>query len=216
MTEAALAGKGLARGFGRWKPVLKGLSFEIAKGEVVALLGANGSGKTTLLRVLAGLLEPDEGNAWVFGRSLVREPLAARASLGWVPAVDGGFFPRLTGRENLEVFAALMKVPRSRVDETVSGALATPALAQALGTPFFSCSAGMKQGLAVCRALLRDPPILLLDEPTRSLDDASGGMVRAFLRECRGRRTVLFATHSKEEAGECATRTLTLAGGTLA
>ncbi|MCM2323276.1 MAG: ABC transporter ATP-binding protein [Oligoflexia bacterium] len=201
--------RGLGRSFGALH-VLRGIELAIAPGERVALLGRNGSGKTTLLRVLSGLLAPTAGDAWIEGCSVIRAPLRAKARLGFLPAVEGGFFPRFTGRENLEFFAALRGLAAVAVDAALERVSPLASLRPALETPFHHASSGMKQALGLARALLGDPAVLLLDEPTRSLDPEAAAAFRSFLAAGLPGKTILFVTHAEEEAALCATRTLRL------
>lgn len=204
----------LERRFGT-RQVLRGLNLEIAPGDRVALMGANGSGKTTLLRILAGFTRPTSGDAWISGASVTESPWLVREKIGWVPATDGGFFPRLTGRENLELFGAIRGISAPGIAARISSLKEPLRLGPVLDTAFHQCSSGMRQSLALARALLSDPGVLLLDEPTRSLDPEASEVFRKFLREMTSGKTVLLSTHSPEEARHVGTRVLELRDGAL-
>ncbi len=143
------------------KSALEGVSFDIAAGEMVGLLGPNGAGKTTLLKVLATLLFPSSGEVHFGDINVLREPGRARKRLGLVTCDERSFYWRLTGRHNLEFFAALYHVPSRETPARVQELLEVLGLAEAADRPFHGYSAGMKQKLAIARGLLASPEILL-------------------------------------------------------
>jgi ABC-2 type transport system ATP-binding protein len=182
---------------------LDGLDLSAGPGRVLCLLGPNGAGKTTLLKVLSSLVLPDGGRAFVDGRDVAAEPAAARRAVAFAVNDERSFYGRLTGRQNLEFFGALYGLAGAARDRRVAEVLSLAGLDEAAGLRFNGYSSGMRQMLALARALLADAPILLADEPTRSLDPQAADRVRAFLRgELAGRRgkTVLWATHDLAEA----------------
>jgi sodium transport system ATP-binding protein len=192
-----------------------GLSFEVRPGEVYALLGANGAGKTTALRCLATLLRPTSGTARVAGHDVQREPLAARSQLGFLSA-SMGLYHRLTARELLVYFARLQglwgAVAQARVDELMVLFEIEGFAHQLCG----SLSTGQRQRVSIARAVLHDPPALILDEPTLGLDVLSGRTIFAFIHTARMReRAVLFSTHQMDEVELLADRVGVLAGGRL-
>lgn len=200
------------------RPALASIDLEVAEGEFVGLLGPNGAGKTTLFKVLSTLVLPDAGRASVLGHDVVRSPATTRRLLAPVIADERSLHWRLSAGENLRLFSALHGVPRADVERRVRELLALVGLeataAQLVGT----FSSGMKQRLLIARALLARPRILLLDEPTRSLDPISARALRDFLREeLVGRQgcTVLLATHSAEEAFGLCDRVAVLDRGRL-
>jgi ABC-2 type transport system ATP-binding protein len=194
------------------------VSFDVAPTELFGLLGANGAGKTTLFRMLSTLLLPDGGTARIAGRDVVRDARAVRSLLSLVVPDERSLDWRLTARENLELFAALHRVPRRQVAERLDELLEVVGL-QDTGTKMVGTfSSGMKQRLLIARALLPRPSVLLLDEPTRSLDPVSARQFRQFLRhEIAGRQqcTILLATHNAEEAFELCDRVAVLDRGRL-
>src|SRR5262245_8535234 len=182
---------------------VESVSCEIAPGEFFGLLGPNGAGKTTLFKMLATVLLPDAGTATIDGHDVVRDSAAVRRVL--TPAVgdERSLQWRLSARENLELFAALLEVPRREQRSRIDGLLAEVGLADTGAKLVGAFSSGMRQRLLIARALLARPKVLLLDEPTRSLDPISARAFRTFLRdEIAGRRNcaVLLATHNAEEA----------------
>ncbi len=198
--------------------VVNRVSFEVGPAEFFGLLGANGAGKTTLFRMLSTQLLPDGGTATIAGHDVVRNARDVRAALTPVGADERSLNWRLTARENLDLFAALYGVPRRLAHDRVSELLAVVELEDAGAKMVGTFSSGMKQRLLIARALLPRPRVLLLDEPTRSLDPISARRFRQFLRdEIAGRQqcTVLLATHNAEEAFDLCERVAVLDRGRL-
>jgi len=186
---------------------LDGLDLEIGRGRVFCLLGPNGAGKTTLIKILAGLVLPDGGRALAGGRDVAREPGPARSAVGCAIGDERSFYWRLTGRQNLEFFGALYGLRGPARDRRIDELLRLAGLDEAADLRFSGYSTGMRQMLSLARALLADAAILLVDEPTRSLDPRTADRTRDFLRgELAGRRgkTILWATHDLGEAADCA------------
>ena len=182
---------------------LSSIDLEVAEGEFLGLLGPNGAGKTTLFKVLSTVVLPDTGRATILGYDVVRNPAATRRLLAPVIADERSLHWRLSAAENLRLFAALHAVPRREVTARVADLLSVVGLNATAGQLVGTFSSGMKQRLLIARALLARPRVLLLDEPTRSLDPISARGLRTFLRdELVGRQgcTVLLATHSADEA----------------
>jgi ABC-2 type transport system ATP-binding protein len=187
----------------RWTTALDGVDLEVRRGEVFGLLGANGAGKTTLFKILATLVLPDAGRATVLDLDVVADAAAVRRVLCPVIADERSLHWRLTGRANLELYAALYGLRGAAARERVAELLALVGLQDAADRPAGPYSSGMKQRLLIARALLPAPDVLLLDEPTRSMDPVAARAFREFLgAELRGRqgRTLLLATHSPDEA----------------
>jgi ABC-2 type transport system ATP-binding protein len=189
--------------------VLRDISLEVRPGEAVGLLGPNGAGKTTLLEILSTLLLPTGGRAWVCGYEVVNQAAQVRKVVGYCPSASQSFYPRLTGVGNLEFFAVLNDFRPREAKKKIEMVLDLVGMDGASHAPFQWYSEGMKQRLSLARALLTDPPVLLLDEPTKSLDPLLQGEVRRFLRrtlvETLG-KTVLLVTHSLAEAEEVCDR----------
>jgi len=213
--DPAIELKGVSKRFGATR-ALDGADLTVSRGEAVALVGSNGAGKTTLLKIIATLILPDQGDVRVAGIPALREPARAKARVGLLVADDRSFYPRLTGRQNLAFFAALWGFSSARFAARLSELSGDLGLSDWLDRPHQECSAGGKQRLALARCLMPGPEILLLDEPTRSLDPAAA----AALQETLGRlvlsgATLLFATHSHEEAKRLSDRVLTVEEGRL-
>jgi ABC-type multidrug transport system ATPase subunit len=191
--------RGLRRSYGK-REVLAGVDLSVAAGERVALLGPNGSGKSTLLRCILGAVDPSSGSVLVGG--LPAGSVEARRLIGATLSQDRSFYLRLSGRDNLLFFARL-RTPTLRaakaevarvVDELEIGAIAAQRLSR--------CSTGMIQQLGFARALLGEPPALLLDEPTRSLDAGAAARLWAAL-DRRPEVAVVIATHREEDTTHC-------------
>jgi ABC-2 type transport system ATP-binding protein len=189
---------GLAKLFGG-RVAIEGISFEVQPGEVFGLLGPNGGGKTTTMRLIAGLLKPTAGSATVAGRSLAEDG-EARHLLGFLTE-QPGLYERLTASENLAFFARLQglsgEMVRVRSDEALRAVDLQDRAAEKVGT----FSKGMRQRLAVVRALLHQPRAILLDEPTSGLDpEAAAGVRRIIAREATRGAAVIVSTHNLAEA----------------
>jgi len=204
----------------RFGPVvaLRGVDLEVGAGEIVALLGPNGAGKSTLIRVMATVVAPDRGTVLVDGVDAVTHPRQARARLGVALSDERSFFWRLTGRQNLEFFAALHGMGRRRQAAAVTEALAAVTLSDVADRRVDRYSSGMRARLGIARGLLGSPSVLLLDEPTRSVDPISTITVRTVVTNlARNHGTaVLVATHDLHEAAAMADRVMILAAGRVA
>ena len=193
------------------------VSFEIHEGEIFGVLGPNGSGKSTLIRLMATLLIPDEGHIEIFGHDVVGEPMVVQRMLNRV-SVEASFFKKLSPMENLLYGARLYglegRVIRQRVDEILKR-LNIPA--KNINQPMEKMSRGMQQKIAVARALLSSPRLLLLDEPTTGLDPRSKRDVQTFVRELRDEQntTILLTTHDMAEAEKLCDRIAVMDGGRI-
>ncbi|WP_405282723.1 ABC transporter ATP-binding protein [Gaopeijia maritima] len=198
--------------------VLRGVSLEVGRGEFFGLLGPNGAGKTTLFKILATLVLADEGEVRVDGIDPGADPRGVKARLTPVIADERSLYWRLTGRENLLLYAALYGLAGAERREAVERLLRAVEIDGAAERMVGTYSSGMKQRLLIARALLSRPSVLLLDEPTRSLDPVGARRFRRFLRsELVDRQgcTVLLATHDADEAFELCDRLAVLDRGTV-
>ena len=189
---------------------LNGVSLKVGPGETCGILGPNGAGKTTLIKILATLILSDSGHADIFGYDLAAQPQHVRKLIGLVNTSERSFYWRLTGRQNLGFFASLYNLldpdeGRKRIENLLD----LVDLIDKADTPFMKYSTGQKQRLALARALLASPQVLLMDEPTNSLDPVAASEFRAFtrkeLKEKQG-KTVLWCTHNLKEAQEVCDR----------
>jgi ABC-2 type transport system ATP-binding protein len=197
---------------------LRGVSFQVKAGEAVALLGTNGAGKSTLLRILATLLLPTRGRAVVAGYDSAREPAAVRRQLGYHAGSDLGFYARLTGEENLRFFGQLNHLSGAYLRSRITALSEQFALGTAMENQVRTLSSGTVQRLSLMRAILHEPKVLLLDEPTRSLDALAAADFRKFLRTevlQRQGTSLLFASHTLSEIEFLANRVAILKEGEL-
>ena len=197
---------------------LAGVSFTVGSGEAVALVGPNGAGKSTLLRILATLIIPTRGRAMLGGFDVERQGEQARRQFGYHTGGDEGFYGRLTGRENLGFFAAMNNITGGDAKERIARVSEWMGIGDELGRQVRTFSTGMTHRLGLARALLHGPAILLLDEPTRSLDPLAAADFRRLLKDDLVRRrgaTLLFASHTLSEVEEIADRVVVLEGGRM-
>ncbi len=216
MSRIRLRGEGLAKRFGRIA-ALRGVDFEIAPGEAVSILGANGAGKSTLLRILAGLARPSEGAFEAHLEEAGDGPLAREALRGHVGYLGHAtlLYGELTAAENL-VFAARLAGRRGD-GARIQDRLEQLGLADVANRRAGSFSRGMAQRLAIARALVHDPSLLLLDEPFTGLDESAAARLAAQLAALRGSdRTLVLVTHDPRRAVELSDRSLLLANGRIA
>ncbi|HYV15231.1 MAG TPA: ABC transporter ATP-binding protein [Conexibacter sp.] len=198
---AALAATGLTKRYGE-RTALRDVSFEAAAGELVAIIGPNGAGKTTLLSILAGIQRPDAG-------SVTRPP----QEIGWVPQ-QPALYTKLSVAENLRLFARLERVHDP--EAAVARMLEQTGLAERADDEVGRLSGGNRQRVNVAIGLLAEPPVLLLDEPSSSLDPRQRARLWEFIGELAGRGTaIVFSTHDVQEAERYAARVLVLADGEL-
>ena len=190
----------MSRSFGDVKAVIE-LSLRVECGELVALLGPSGAGKTTLVKMIAGADQTDTGSVAVDGQTM--PSLAALPHIGYMAQSDA-LYLELTGRQNLEFFGALFGLRNSKLEAAIERAVALVDLGDALERPVLGYSGGMKRRLSLATALLHQPRLLVLDEPTVGLDPVLRRAVWAELRAlANGGTAVLITTHVMDEAGEC-------------
>ena len=228
--QSALKTFGNSAGFALWKRTdgngngksskavaVNRVSFSVRRGEIFGVLGPNGSGKSTLIRLIATLLVPDDGRITVFGHDVVKEPMAVRRLINRV-SVEASFFKKLSPMENLMYGARLYGVQGQEARAQVKAILTRLGLEEkSIYRPMEEMSRGMQQKVAIARAFLSRPRLLLLDEPTTGLDPRSKHEVQAFVRELRDRHdtTILLTTHDMFEADTLCDRIAILDGGNI-
>lgn len=197
---------------------LKGVSCTVDRGEIVSLLGLNGAGKTTLIKILAGLVIPDSGTARINGIDTSLSNPKTRQLVGLVNTNARSFYWRLTGRQNLTFFASLYNLSPADRHKRVARLLDWLEVADKADIPFMKYSSGQQQRLAIGRALLGDPEILLMDEPTSSLDPIAAARLRNFVKnELAGLegKAILWCTHDLKEAENISDRIAILHKGKI-
>jgi ABC-2 type transport system ATP-binding protein len=193
--------EGLTKYFGNFLAVDK-ITFTVDPGKVLAILGPNGAGKTTTIRMLTSILAPSAGTARVAGYDVVAQPALVRASVG-VLTEQHGLYERMRGLEYLDFFGRIYRLSSDGRQKRALQLMERFGLGNALDKRVSEYSKGMKQKLALVRALLHDPPVLLLDEPTSAMDPQSARLVRDAIMELRrDRRTIILTTHNLTEAQE--------------
>ena len=199
MTHTAVAVDRLEKQLGPNK-VLRGISFEARSGEIFGLLGPNGAGKTTTLRIICTLLAPDAGSVDVLGFDVRSAPQEVRRRVGVVTA-EIGVYPRLSARENIRYFAELSGVLDGELDRKVAAVIDRLDMVTFAGQRAESLSSGQRQKVAIARAIVHDPPVLMFDEPTSNLDVLASRDIREFMVESKERgKCVIFSTHVLHDA----------------
>jgi ABC-2 type transport system ATP-binding protein len=195
---------------------LDDVSLEIPHGEIHGLLGPNGAGKTTLVKILSTVLVPTAGRARVLEHDVLEEARAVRPLIGIVFGGERGLYWRLTGRQNLEYWAALYRVPRSKTRRRAQDLLERVGLSDRADERVEAYSRGMKQRLHLARGLVGDAKVLFLDEPTTGMDPIAARDFRSLIRELKGEgRTILLATHDMVEAETVCDRVTLIDRGTI-
>jgi ABC-2 type transport system ATP-binding protein len=211
--QSVIITKKLTRAFGENLAVNQ-LSFTVEKGEVFGLLGPNGAGKTTTVRMLAALLAPTSGEAWVAGYQVGLEDQEIRRKIGLLPEAPG-LYDALTAEQNLIFYAEMYGVENK--NQQIQKYLELLGLWHRRFEPVGTFSKGMRQKLAIARALLHEPEVLFLDEPTSGLDPEAARLVRDSIAELKGEgRTIILTTHNLEEADRLCDRVAVISGYLLA
>ena len=205
---------GLRKRYGG-EEVVRGLSFAIERGECFALLGPNGAGKTTTLRCCLGLTDPDAGSIELVGKPVPKAAREARVRVGVVPQMDN-LDPDFTVRENLLVYGGYFRIPRETLEGRIPRLLEFAGLSGKAQTSIRTLSGGMKRRLTLARALVNDPELLILDEPTTGLDPQARHLIWDGLRQLlKQGKTILLTTHFMDEAERLATRLAVIDHGTM-
>jgi len=178
------------------KTVLSNINMEIAKGEIIGLLGPSGAGKTTLIKILTGQIRPSSGDAYVLGKSVLKMDQEIYQKMGMV-LDNTGLYERLSCYDNLVLFADIYQLDKKCIPKV----LEQVDLSEAIKRPVHRLSKGMKQRLALARAIMHEPKILFLDEPTSGLDPVTAAEIHKLVREQKEKGTTVFlTTHNMEEA----------------
>jgi ABC-2 type transport system ATP-binding protein len=213
--ETAIQVKELTKNYGEITAV-NHINFEVRKGEIFGFLGPNGAGKTTTIRILTGVIKPDGGTATIMGYSILKEPLKAKQIISVVPEMANAYID-LTAWQNIMLIGELYGVPKKERQEKASHLLKEFQLYERRNHLARGFSKGMKQKLILCMALLTEPQVLFLDEPTGGLDVESARLIRDIVRQYnRDGTTVFLSTHNMEEANELCDRIAIINYGRIA
>jgi len=213
--EAVIEAVGLTKKYGQFTAV-DDLDLSIYKGEIFGLLGPNGAGKTTTILMLLGLTEPTSGTVRVAGYDSVRDPLSVKSIVGYLPD-NVGFYPNMTGRQNLRYTASLNRIPRKEAEARIEALLAEVGLSDAADKRAGKYSKGMRQRLAVADALVKQPSILILDEPTIGIDPEGVREMLALLSRLKTEEgmTILLSSHLLHQVQAVCDRVGIFVGGHL-
>lgn len=188
------------------KNVLHDINLRVKPGTIMALVGPNGAGKTTLLKILATLIAPSGGRAFIGGENVADNPIDIKKKMGFLSSEERSFYWRLTGRQNLKFFASLYDIRGKDKNKRIDEVLTSVGFYNDADTRFREYSTGMKQTLGIVRVLLHDPSVLLLDEPTRSLSpDVAKRIRKLILKKAKDEgKTVLISSHNLSEVEKLA------------
>jgi ABC-2 type transport system ATP-binding protein len=208
--------RGLTKRYGEVLAV-NSVSFEVARGEVVGFLGPNGAGKTTTMRMLTGFVPPTDGTASIAGHDIFEDPLAARRSVGYLPETPP-LYPEMTVTSYLRYVASIKDVPRARRREAIERALERCGLVDARRRVIGTLSKGFRQRVGLAQAIVHDPPVLILDEPTVGLDPVQIGEIRGLIAELasgsgESQHTVVLSTHIMAEVSAICRRVILINEG---
>ena len=205
--------KNLVKRFGSFEAV-KGISFTVAKGEVLGFLGPNGAGKSTTMRMITGFLPPTSGTASICGHDVLQDPVGAKQCLGYLPE-SAPSYRAMTVRDFLRFIAEARgfygKAAKARVDEVVEKARLAPVVNKTIET----LSKGYRQRTCFAQAILHDPAVLIMDEPTDGLDPNQKQTVREMIKEMAAEKAIVISTHILEEVDAVCTRALVIADGQI-
>ncbi len=203
----------LVRRFGPFTAV-GGISFEVARGEVLGFLGPNGAGKSTTMKMITGFLTPSAGTVRVCGHDVVAEPIAAKASIGYLPE-GAPAYPDMTPRAFLEFVADVRGLKGALRAERIARVVELVHLGEVLDQPVDTLSKGFKRRVGLAQAILHDPPVLILDEPTDGLDPNQKHEVRTLIRSMAAEKAIVISTHILEEVEAVCTRAIIIDRGRI-
>jgi len=194
---------------------LNDVSFELEKGKIGALVGHNGAGKTTLIKILSTLIIPDSGDAFVNGYSVTKQEKEVRKNIGTMMVSERAFYFRLSGLDNLVFFGIIQGLSRSEAKRRAEELLELVGLSEWKNVQYMKYSTGMQRKLALARALILDPPVILLDEPTLGMDVVSSRDFRSLIKIISREKTILLTSHNMKEVEDLADKIIVLKRGNV-
>jgi ABC-2 type transport system ATP-binding protein len=203
----------LAKSFGS-KQAVRGVSFSVPAGQAVAVLGPNGAGKSTTMRMIAGYLEPDAGDAAINGQSILTRRTAAQMALGYL-AEGAPLYLDLSARAFLEFLARTHGLSKAATRAAIARVAADARIEDVLNRPIETLSKGYRRRVALAGAIVHDPPVLILDEPTDGLDPNQKRAMRALIARMTAEKAILISTHQLDEVEAMCSRVLVIAEGRL-
>ena len=209
----AIEAKGLSKSYGDVL-ALRNVSFSVEKGEIIGLLGPNGAGKTTLMKILTGYMQADEGEAAVAGVDVGTDPLGVQARIGYLPE-NAPVYRDMTVQEYLLMMADLRRLPQDRLGGMIAEAIEATGLQEYIRRPISNLSKGYRQRVGLAQALLHQPELLILDEPTTGLDPTQIVEIRELIKKLSERSTILLSTHILPEVEMTCERVIMIMKGEL-
>ena len=211
MSEDVISAEGLKKSYGPIEAV-RGVDFKIGPGEIVGLLGPNGAGKTTILKMLTGYHYPGSGTAKILGHDVMESSGQAKSFIGYLPE-NSPVYPDLTVREYLEFIAVERSVPRNKRESAIAKAAAECGIEEVMERPISHLSKGFQQRVGIAQAVLHEPPVLILDEPTTGLDPNQIREIRNLIMRIGAEKSVVLSTHILQEVEAVCSRVLILNHG---
>lgn len=193
---------------------VKDVSFEVEKGEILGFLGPNGAGKTTTMRIITGYFPPTLGNAYIAGHSVLDAPLEVKKRIGYVPETPA-MYDDMRVKEYIKYVGALKGVPKTELKERVERIIGTCALESVYTKNIGSLSKGFKQRVVLGQALVNDPPVLILDEPSTGLDPKQIHEIRSLIKSMEGERTIILSTHILPEVSMTCSKVVIINEGVI-
>lgn len=207
--------KNLSKSFKNVEAV-KDISFNVENGEIVGLLGENGAGKTTTLRMLATMLRPTSGTAFINGYSIIEAAQDVRREIGILFGGEVGLYDRLTARENIEYFAELNGMNPQDMEKSIENLVDKFQMNEYIDRRVGKFSTGMKQRVAIARSIVHEPGVMLFDEPTAGLDVSATKIIHDFILQCRKEgKAIIFSSHSMQEVEKLSDRIIIIHKGSI-
>jgi ABC-2 type transport system ATP-binding protein len=211
--EVMIRIESLTKSFGRIK-ALNDLNLEIKRGELLGIIGPNGAGKTTAIRMACCILKPDFGDIKIDGTSIHEDPIRIKSMIGYLPE-EPNLYERFKAKDLLRYFAELYGVPKNDINGRIEDLLELVGMTERKDDRINTFSKGLRQRISVARALVHDPDIIILDEPTMGLDPATANSIRDFVRNLKGNKTMILCTHYMAEADSLCDRVAILNKGKI-